>query len=328
MDNARSFHTRARTSPHLRFVHPALLVDWFVVFGLSTLAHYIERQPVYQRDPAHYLPPVQAVPDPAISWPHQSVERVSAYEGELLDQLTWYLPLAVFFVVGGLLRRSLHDVHHAALGLYASREGMRLIVEFIKNRVGRLRPDFLSRCAWDVVAHACTGPAGLVKDGRRSFPSGHSSTAWQGLFFLSLYLAGKNGAFASFRPALPPSFGLSPSSRTSRVPAIARSLFSSHIFRLGIALGPVAIAIWVPITRLEDHYHHVEDILAGSFIGALSALLGYCMYYPAPWKARSGAVEESEPRTVYREAEEAYGMANGGVRLVEEEEEVGGGAQV
>ncbi|BGP15671.1 hypothetical protein JCM10213_006158 [Rhodosporidiobolus nylandii] len=323
MDRARSLAARLRASPHFSWVHPALLVDWGVVFALAYLGHYIERQPVYQRDPAHYLPPVQAVPDPSISWPHQSVERVPAHPNGMLDQLTWWLPMGVFLLVGGLLRRSLHDVHNAALGLCASREIMRVTVEFIKNRVGRLRPDFLSRCAWSVAEQACTGPPGLVKDGRRSFPSGHSSTAWQGLLFLALYLAGKNGAFAAFRPTLPSSLSLDPSSRTSRVPRVVRSFLSSHLLRLVIALAPLGVAVWVPITRLEDHYHHVEDILCGSLIGALSALAGYTMYYPAPWKARTDERSEGEPRAVYREA---GGALEGRVRL--DDEEAGIGARV
>ena len=36
---------------------------------------------------------------------------------------------------------------------------MSLIVEMLKNRVGRLRPDFLDRCKWDAVASASTGYA-------------------------------------------------------------------------------------------------------------------------------------------------------------------------
>lgn len=48
----------------------------------------------------------------------------------------------------------------------------RITVEWIKNRVGRLRPDFWARCLWDAEKEICTGAEWLVKDGRRSFPSG------------------------------------------------------------------------------------------------------------------------------------------------------------
>ena len=135
--------------------------------------------------------------------------------------------------------------------------------------MGRLRPSFFSRCDYDAVAKVCQGSFELVKDGRKSFPSGelsifsllslpfllpplstspvsiptplspsppppsssprsstsfpapflpslsthstkraadkplsipgHSSTSFQGLFFLTLFLAGKNGMY----PPLP-----------------------------------------------------------------------------------------------------------------------------
>lgn len=211
---------RIRSNPHLRFLTPSILVDWAVVLILGQATYYVEQIYPYERDPAHYLN------DPDLQWPH-GPEQIPAYPGSLLDQLTWYLPILVIVLVGGAFKRSLHDVHHGILGLSASRAFMRIFVECIKNRVrlpfsihlegvllmliehalqvGRLRPDFFSRCQWDAVAHACTGPLALVKDGRRSFPSGHSSTAWQGLFFLSLYLAGKNGASS---PALGPLLGV------------------------------------------------------------------------------------------------------------------------
>ncbi|BGP24190.1 lipid phosphate phosphatase 1 [Rhodotorula toruloides] len=281
---------RVRSNPHLRFLTPSILVDWGVVLLLGQATYYVEQIYPYERDPAHYLN------DPDLQWPH-GPERVPAYPGSLLDQLTWYLPILVILLVGGLFKRSLHDVHHGILGLSASRAFMRMIVECIKNRVGRLRPDFFSRCQWDAVAHACTDPLALVKDGRRSFPSGHSSTAWQGLFFLSLYLAGKNGAYA-FAAPFPRSGPL-----------------QSRLLRLWIVLAPLFIAGWIVITRLEDHYHHPTDVLAGSFIGALSAFFSYLTYYPSPivLSTPPGSEEAEERLRDMERPKWAYGIKEAGV---------------
>ncbi|GAA5855261.1 hypothetical protein JCM8547_009007 [Rhodosporidiobolus lusitaniae] len=313
--------------PSLRWFAPALVVDWAVVFTLAALGHYIQDRPVFERDVAHYLAPF---PDPAISWPHKFVEQVPANKNGMLDQITFYMPIVVFVVVGGLFRRSLHDVHHAVLGLWSSRELMRVTVEFIKNRVGRLRPDFLSRCAWSATLQACTGDDWLVKDGRRSFPSGHSSTAWQGLLFLALYVAGKNGAFAYFNPPIPSLIPLS-GPRTSRLPPLLRSLLASHLLRLILACSPLVLAIWIPLTRLEDNYHHPTDVATGSFIGAVCALGGYLSYFPKPWRAASVDEEverrRGEPRRVYRE-QESEEVPDGRVRLLEEDEEAVVGVDV
>ncbi|GAA5873941.1 hypothetical protein JCM1840_000238 [Sporobolomyces johnsonii] len=305
-----------RLHRQLSFLTPALLVDWAVILAVAHTARWVERQYPYERDPAHYLA------DPDLSWPHVQRERVPAGPGEMLDQLTWYLPLALMVAIG-VARRSARDVHHAVVGLAASRAVMRLVVECLKNRVGRLRPDFFARCAWDDVAKACTGPLALVKDGRRSFPSGHSSTAWQGLFFLSLYLAGKTGAFA-FAARFPRS-----------------GVLQSRLLRFTLAIAPLFLAGWICITRLEDHYHHPSDVAVGSVIGLASALVMYLGVYPSPFvvfssspasdstrldfPSASPTAEEllevmGRPKKVYRDREAGWDDDDdeGRIRLVEE----------
>ena len=74
-----------------------------------------------------------------------------------------------------------------------------------------------------------------VMDGRRSFPSGHSSTAFSGMMFLSLWVAGITGAWCITRPAT------------------ARNFLASRLARLGLSFLPLFFATWVAISRLEDY---------------------------------------------------------------------------
>lgn len=119
---------------------------------------------------------------------------------------------------------------------------------------GRLRPDFLSRCQWDASQHICTGyvlrlfstkspftqhrDTKLVIDGRQSFPSGHSSTAFVAMSFVSLFLAGKTAALC---------FGITPP---------CGPFLRSRFVRLCLVLLPLAFAAWVAITRIEDYVSH------------------------------------------------------------------------
>ena len=117
--------------------------------------------------------------------------------------------------------------------------------------LGRLRPDFLDRCQWDPLRHECTGFVGglfstessltkhrnvdKILDGRRSFPSGHSSTAFVGMTFTVLFLAGKTAGLC---------FNVSPS---------PVSFLRSRLARLYLVLSPFAFSTWVAITRIEDY---------------------------------------------------------------------------
>ena len=52
----------------------------------------------------------------------------------------------------------------------------------------------------------CTGDKGAVDDGLEAFPSGHSTAAFAGFLFLSLYLNAKLKIFANYRPSHEPLF--------------------------------------------------------------------------------------------------------------------------
>lgn len=253
-------HAR-RIRPQFKFVSAALLVDWILIAGLGLLSHHIERRYPYERPVEPYLN------DPQY---HYDIveEQIPSGPGSKLEWIAWYLPLTVIVIVAAI-RRSFHDIHHGVLGLASSRAIMRLTVEFLKTQVGRLRPSFFARCNYDVVTKSCnvTGEhaLALLKDGRKSFPSGHSSTAFQGLLFLTLFLAGKNGAFALSTP-------------------YPRSTpFQSRFLRLSICISPLFLAAFVCLTRLQDHWHHPTDVLAGATIGSACALLAYCVYYHNPF---------------------------------------------
>lgn len=248
----------------------AYVVDWTVMCVLWIVAWVVKEIPPYERE----VDPT----DPVINHKHHK----NTIGGELNLMLALLVPAAVVVTVG-TLRVSALEIHHGLLSLLAGSGLNEAVTEFLKNRVGRLRPDFLTRCKWSDSLQACTGKAKDIMEGRRSFPSGHSSTAFAGMAFLSLFLAGLLHTWSFSQPAP------------------ARNLFSTKLGRICITLAPIAYATWVAVSRLEDYRHHKEDVIVGSLLGSLSALTAYLIYWPNPFTLESvtSSYKSSRARVVY-----------------------------
>lgn len=262
------------------------IIDW-VVCGIAWIAAGVLKQlPPFERDFDR--------DDPLIDFKHKS----NQISGKLNGFISWIVPL-IFTTATGFLKRSMLEVHHGALASVAGRCFTELITEFLKNRIGRLRPDFLDRCKWDKSLKACSGKLETVMDGRRSFPSGHSSVAWTGMTFLSLWIAVSIGTWR---------FG---------EPARAASFLASRLARITLTLAPIAFATWVAVSRLEDNRHHKEDVIVGAGIGFVTATICYLIYWPSPFaeRARGSALA----RRVYTHDESHEGRDNYRYELAEME---------
>lgn len=207
------------------------------------------------------------------------------------------LPIAIFFLYY-LRRKDVYDLHHSILGLLFAVLITGVLTDAIKDAVGRPRPDFFWRCFpdgreeydhWGNVV--CHGKASDIKEGHKSFPSGHTSWSFAGLGFLALYLSGKIKCFDR----------------------------RGHVAKLCIIFLPILAACLVGVSRVDDYWHHWQDVFAGGILGLVVATFCYLQFFPAPYHnegwgpyAYFNAVEElrSSTQAQHQDAINTHGMNN------------------
>lgn len=231
--------------------------------------------------------------------------------------------------------------HSSWMGLGLSFALAFVITQGIKNLIGKPRPDLLSRCQPDlsnIAAHVVGGygqdispswtlvsssictqtDSDTLNDGFRSFLSGHSSMAWSGLLYLSLWLSSKlNLSIPYFHPRsmieekkaaeadesnlLPTHSGEDVASTPT--PPYERAA-APPLFGIVLFVIPISVAFWISSTRYVDFKHQGIDIVSGSALGIVTAWLGFRLYHGSLTRGESWAWS---PRSV----DKAFAVSSG-----------------
>ncbi|KAJ8522872.1 hypothetical protein ONZ45_g576 [Pleurotus djamor] len=226
--------------------------DWLLIIILTAIFYSLDRLDGFRRE--------FSLADTSLRHPFATHERVPNLA---LVFICFVAPLLLQPIINLITVRSWWDLHNSTLGLVLGISLTAAITQFTKLTVGRPRPDVISRCQpppgltdpeYGLTTSAvCTQvDLAILRDGFRSFPSGHSSLSFAGLGFLSFYLAGKLHLFDK----------------------------RGHAGKAWIALTPFSAAALVAISRTMDYRHHWQDVLVGSILGTVLAYFSYRQYYP------------------------------------------------
>lgn len=172
------------------------------------------------------------------------------------------------------------------LGLVLSQALAFVITQSLKTACGKPRPDVIDRCKPNVTHDPtpfglsnytiCQGDPAIIKDGFRSWPSGHSSSSFAGLFYLSLWVSGKLHIMDN----------------------------RGEVWKTIVVMTPTLAATLVAVSRIMDARHHPFDVITGSMLGVFCAYISYRQYFPPisePWRKgraypiRTWATEPAAP---------------------------------
>lgn len=144
----------------------------------------------------------------------------------------------LFIYVGHLLcskKETIYkDIRNQFYGISLAYGINGILTALLKITIGRPRPNFFYRCFPDGVGidiQNCTGGWEGQMDGRKSFPSGHSSFSFTGMVYVTCYIFNE--------------YDLSE-------PCFARGVV------FFFALLPILLAIMVSLSRSCDYHHHMS----------------------------------------------------------------------
>lgn len=237
-----------------------------------------------------------SITDLNISHPFTEHETVTNHQ---LFLYSYWIPLCLILTGALILSRlnlKIYTTWISLLGLNLSMFVTLNVTNILKNFIGNLRPDFLSRCipkpgtpenVLVLAKDVCTSDnLDRLLDGFRSTPSGHSSLAFAGLFYLTLWLMGQ-------LVALDVDVG---------------------VWRSIICFIPSLGAALIAVSRLEDYRHHYFDVMFGSAIGILVSTFCYFKLFPSLNDKKS-----FNPRSINEQDLEVKASDSQGYSLVEQQ---------
>jgi membrane-associated phospholipid phosphatase len=178
------------------------------------------------------------------------------------------LPLLMQLILAKWVVQIPSDVHHS-ICIYLIGFGLTfLVTDSLKCYIGFLRPSFYDLCEPNADYSACMGIEN--NDSRKSFPSGHASTAFCGLSIFSKYLERCFG-ISSVREII----------RTNNSITLQYRTNTPHLNRLNsiLSLIPIALAIFIAASRVVDNKHFPADVVGGSLLGAACASFAYRLWF-------------------------------------------------
>ncbi|GME78029.1 unnamed protein product [Ambrosiozyma monospora] len=230
------------------------LSTWLVAVAIFTCSTYMELNTTpFQR---HF-----SLSDPKISYPFSKVEQFNNFKLAITAVVFPFIIMVAIIFFKSLKSNHkdksqiIHLAHITTLSYFMALSLNVIVTEFLKLRIGKLRPDFLDRCGADVPieeimldpfkiynASICTAPYGqaILMDGFKSCPSGHSSFAWTGFNFLNLFIMGQLKLYSGSNNN--------------------RGRFT--LFKL-INLLPLAFCLHIALSRSQDYRHDFYDITLG-----------------------------------------------------------------
>jgi len=207
--------------------------------------------------------PFIRVVQPEELWLYRNPMTDSYLPSDWLWRMVAFVPLGA--ILGSYaLTRDQTDLTTATLVTTLATPLTGVLTNIIKLAVGRPRPDFVFRCwpdgtvpldAFTSSELPCTGDRDVVMEGRKSFPSGHSSFSFATWGFVFLYLSGKLGTFRHSEPG--------------------------QTWKLLLSLSLLVAPLMIAISRTADYHHHWQDVVAGSILGMAVVWLIYRQHYPS-----------------------------------------------
>ena len=225
-----------------------IVMDWVgiaFIFALVFLFYLIFDSPVQ----------LFRLNDVDLSYPYYQTGVSSILAGTL----SILVPIATVFFFNLFFLWEKWDLYAGLFGTVFAYASSLLITSTLWYFVGGLRPHFLSVCKIDpslinpsrlyYTSDMCDQDT-FTQDTLHAFPSGHASTAFAGCVFASSYLA-----------------------------AHLRLYRNGNAFKAFIVALPLLCAVWLASSRIADRHHSPFQVLVGSLIGILAALIAYKMAY-------------------------------------------------